>query len=80
MPNIRLLARMNVAGEHHEHGDIVAVPAEVASNLVTLNRAVLVRGEQPETPEGRTTQPETAAAHQARPTRRRGDDGVSLSP
>lgn len=53
MPRVRLLVRMNIADGYHERGDVVEVPAEVASNLVTLDRVVIVRGEQPDTPEGR---------------------------
>jgi hypothetical protein len=51
MPRVRLLVRMNIADGYHERGDEVDVPGDVASNLAHLDRAVIVRGEQPTTPE-----------------------------
>jgi hypothetical protein len=59
MPRVRLLVRMNIADGYHERGDEVDVPGDVASNLARLDRAVLVRGEQPDTPE-RSSRPEKA--------------------
>jgi hypothetical protein len=58
MPRVRLLTRMNVADGHHERGDVVDVPGEVASYLSQVGRVEIVRGEQPETPEhsGRRTE------------------------
>lgn len=61
MPRVRLLVRMNVAGDYHERGDVVEVPAEVATSLASLDRVEIVRGEQPDTPEDRTPPMEKAA-------------------
>jgi hypothetical protein len=51
MPRVRLLVRMNILDEFHERGDSVDVPADVASSLTRLGRAVMVRGGQPDVPE-----------------------------
>jgi hypothetical protein len=42
---------MNIAGEHREAGDECDVDGEVASYLVKMDRAALIRSEQPNTPE-----------------------------
>lgn len=65
MPRVRLLGQANVAGETRFRGDECDVPADVASSLVAASRAVIVRAEQPETPE-RTTRPveKTASGRQ----------------
>ena len=46
-----MLAAMNVAGESREVGAECDVDGDVASYLVEQGRVVIVRGEQPETPE-----------------------------
>lgn len=53
MPRIRLLAQANVAGRTRFRGEEADVPTDVATSLVSASRAVIVRGEQPETPERR---------------------------
>jgi len=65
MPRVRLLTRMNIADGFHERGDVVDVPAEVASSLQKLDRVELVRGERPDTPE-RASRPEKATATRKR--------------
>ena len=61
MPRVRLLVRMNIAGGFHECGDVVEVPGDVATNLAFLDRAVILRGEQPDTPEDRLPATEKTA-------------------
>ena len=68
MPRVRLLVRMNVADGHHEAGDVVDVDKDVAANLSRFDRAVIVRGEQPETPERKRHPVETAAKKTSRPS------------
>ncbi len=45
MTRIRLSNRANIAGGHHETGDVVVVDDDVAQNMVFLGRAVLVEDE-----------------------------------
>jgi hypothetical protein len=58
MPRLRLVVGMNVAGESREAGSLVDVPGDVAKYLLDMGRAELVRGGQPETPEGSAPTPE----------------------
>lgn len=61
MPKIRLLNHLNIAGDHHVQGDVVDVDGDVASYLVGLCQAELVRGKAPENPEAAAPKRETAA-------------------
>lgn len=69
MPRVRLLGQANVQGETRFRGDEVDVPGDVASSLVAASRAVIVRAEQPETPE-RQQAPERATGGRRRIERR----------
>ncbi|MGZ4573393.1 MAG: hypothetical protein ACXVXY_00110 [Mycobacteriaceae bacterium] len=59
---------MNIADGYHERGEEVDVPGDVASNLARLDRAVIVRGERPATPE-RATRTEKATRRRREETR-----------
>ena len=65
MPRVRLLAAMNVAGQSRQRGSECDVDPDVASYLLAQGRVVIVRGEQPETPE------RAAVAERTDRTRRR---------
>jgi len=46
-----LLVPLNVQDQHLQRGAEVDVPGDLAESLIGLGRVVLVRDEQPETPE-----------------------------